>query len=309
MPTTPVLRRRSLLFSALGTPLSAWAQIEEQPDVMQILLQDVGIEVQFAPRFQARFQADARAWVTRCTQVVANYLGQFPVPELEILLTPQDGSGVASGVSFGDPSALIRVRVGRDTTALQFSEDWVLVHEMLHMAVPQLNRRHRWLHEGVATYCEGVARCQAGLVTAAQLWGGFARGMGNGLPKPGDLGLDHTPTWGRTYWGGALFCLLADVQLRQTTEGGKGLREALQAVGAAGGNYTVAWTPDRIFKAMDQALGVNTVSTLYAQMKDTPVVTDLPQLWWQLGVQLQADGTARFDDTAPQTSQRRAITA
>ena len=38
-----------------------------------------------------------------------------------------------------------------------------------------------------------------------------------GLPEPGDEGLDYTHTWGRTYWGGATFCLLADVRIRRET--------------------------------------------------------------------------------------------
>ena len=138
-------------------PPIAWAQDNDQPDIAHIAWPAVNIELQFAPRFDAQFQHDAAAWVRQSAQVVADCWGRFPVPELEILLAPQDGEGVATGVSFGDPSALIRVRVGRDTTAQQFSQDWVLVHEMLHMAVLRLKRRHCWLHEGVATYCEGVA--------------------------------------------------------------------------------------------------------------------------------------------------------
>jgi hypothetical protein len=38
-----------------------------------------------------------------------------------------------------------------------------------------------------------------------------------GEPGPGDGGLDDTDSWGRTYWGGALFCLLADVRFRERT--------------------------------------------------------------------------------------------
>ncbi len=304
----PTLFTRRALLGLLALPPSAWAQDSDQPDIAQVNLPGVAIELQFAPRFDARFQREATAWVRRSAQVVVDYLGRFPVNTLEILLRPQDGAGVASGVSFGDPSALIRIRVGKDTSAQQFNQDWVLVHEMLHMAVPQLVRRHRWLHEGVATYCEGVARCRSGLVSPAQLWGGFARGMGNGLPQAGDQGLDNTPSWGRTYWGGALFCLLADLKLRQTNTG-KGLREALQALGMAGGNYTVAWPASRMFEVMDQALGVDTFRTLYAQQKDTPVAVDLPALWLEMGVHLLPDGNARLDDNAPQTAQRRAITA
>ena len=43
-------------------------------------------------------------------------------------------------------------------------------------------------------------------VTAKEVWAKFY----DGLPKAsrdmaGDRGLDRTPTWGRIYWGGAMF--------------------------------------------------------------------------------------------------------
>jgi len=38
--------------------------------------------------------------------------------------------------------------------------------------------------------------------------------MSRGLPREGEGGLDQTGL-GRTYWGGALFCLEADVTMRE----------------------------------------------------------------------------------------------
>ena len=48
------------------------------------------------------------------------------------------------------------------------------------------------------------------------------KSMPFGLPKEGDKGLDYTHTWGRTYWGGAIFCLLADIEIRQQTNNKNG---------------------------------------------------------------------------------------
>ena len=42
----------------------------------------------------------------------------------------------------------------------------------------------------------------------------------------GGFGLDNTHTWGRTYWGGAMFCLLADVEIRRRTHNRRGLQDA-----------------------------------------------------------------------------------
>jgi len=65
-----------------------------------------------------------------------------------------------------------------------------------------------------------------------RLGGWIAEGF---LPAAGDRGLDFTPSWGRTYWGGALFCLLADIEIRNAPEIAKAWKTHCRAVLAAGG--------------------------------------------------------------------------
>jgi hypothetical protein len=225
------------------------------------------------------------------------------VPQAELLLLPVAGAGVRNGVSFGEPSPWLRVRIGRDTTAAQLREDWVLAHEMVHLAVPQLPRAQRWLHEGIATYVESLARGRAGLLWPARVWGAWSRSMPLGQPAAGDQGLDRTPTWARTYWGGAMFCLLADVRLRQRGTLERGLQQALQGVLAAGGDYRVAWPVTRLLATADATLGSQTtLMELYREMNDSPQPADLDGLWRDLGV----DGETLNDD-APLAPLRRAI--
>src|SRR5580698_11308198 len=100
---------------------------------------------------------------------------------------------------------------------------------------------HHWIEEGISTYVEPVARAQVGQFPASQVWKQFILDMPQGEPAPGDRGLDNTPTWGRTYWGGAMFCLVADVQIRERTHGKHGLGDALRAIVNAGGSIAVAW--------------------------------------------------------------------
>jgi hypothetical protein len=67
------------------------------------------------------------------------------------------------------------------------------------------------------------------------VWRDLIEGLPHGLPRAGDRGLDFTPTWGRTYWGGAMYCLLADVEIRKRTGNRHGLQDALRGVLAGGG--------------------------------------------------------------------------
>jgi predicted metalloprotease with PDZ domain len=120
--------------------------------------------------------------------------------------------------------------------------------------------------------------------------------------------LDFTPTWGRTYWGGALYCLLADIEIRKRTGNRLGLEDAMRGILKAGGNIEVDWPLARALQVGDQAVGVPVLEELYAQVKGTPVKPDLPQLWKDLGVSRQA-GVIVFDESAPLASIRRAITA
>jgi hypothetical protein len=275
---------------------------DEQPHIVTLSLGGGEIEVQFAPGFDVGVREQALHWVNVSAGAVIDYFGRLPVPQLELLVQPVDGAGVRGGKSFGVPSPLVRIRLGRASGPEAFRSDWILVHELVHLAIPRVAPAHAWLHEGLATYVEALARGRAALISAATVWGGWRRLMPQGQPQPGDRGLDHTPTWARTYWGGALFCLLADVRMRQRGSPTAGLQQALQGVLAAGGDYRVAWTVTRILATADAAIGQSTLSDLYQQMKDSAAAVDLDSLWHELGVERSS-----LRDDAPLAAVRRAI--
>jgi hypothetical protein len=245
-------------------------------------------------------------WVRRSAEIVAQYYGRFPTSRLTVRLVAQPGAGVQGGKTFANPDAFIRVQLGSDVSAQQLLNDWMLVHEMTHLALPDTGEAHAWLSEGLATYVEGVARVQAGNRNERDVWAEEVRAMPRGLPEPGDRGLDHTHTWGRTYWGGAMFCLLADVGIRQRTELRLGLQDALRAVLRESGGLATDWPIERVLRTGDAAVGTRTLEDLYAQMKDTPVRPDLMSLWRELGVFPEGD-SVRLSDDAPLAPVRRAI--
>jgi hypothetical protein len=250
---------------------------------------------------------DVLAWVQSAAESVSVYFGHFPVPEPVIRITPYEGRGVRHGMTFGDHGGRINIRLGNDTSAVDLASDWMLTHEMVHLAFPSMPDEHHWIEEGIATYVEPIARVQAGHFKTEQMWFEVVRDMHQGLPQAGDQGLDHTHTWGRTYWGGALFCLLADVEIRRQTNNAKGFEQALRGILDAGGDIRKDWSLEEALKVGDHAVGVSVLLPLYAKMKDNPMPVDLDALWKQLGI--QSDGsTARFDDTAPLAAVRRAIT-
>jgi hypothetical protein len=245
-------------------------------------------------------------WIATAARAVTTYYTKYPVPHVSIAVNLEDGARVNSGRAFGWQQAHISISVGRSMTAAGFADDWTITHEMVHLAFPSVAENHHWIEEGLATYVEPIARARAGDLLPQKVWGDMVDAMGQGLPMPGDRGLDFTHTWGRTYWGGALYCLLADIEIRKRTQNRFGLEDAMRGILKAGGSIEVEWPLARALKVADQAVGVPVLEELYDRMKGTPVTPDLHQLWKDLGVDRQGE-TVVFDDSAPLASIRRAI--
>jgi hypothetical protein len=201
-----------------------------------------------------------------------------------------------------------RLRIGQHFTAEELKEDWVTTHEMVHWAFPSMPDDQHWIEEGLATYVEPVARVMTGELQARQIWADMVHGMPHGEPVAGDEGMDRTHTWGRTYWGGALFCLVADVEIRRATGNRKGLQDALRAIVAEGGTINHDWSLDQALAIGDRATGTHVLTDMYAKWKDAPVTVDLPKLWAELGVHsVGSEGGIKFRPNAPLAAEREAV--
>jgi hypothetical protein len=292
------------MLGALG--LCGPAAVRADAGAAELTVAGATLHVELEPAALSGGREPLLAWVRRSAEIVAGYYGRFPTRSARVRIAAESGDGVHGGKTFANPDAFIRVQVGREVSGAQLQSDWVLVHEMTHLALPDTGEEHDWLSEGLATYVEGVARVQAGNRAETDVWAEELRSMPRGLPQSGDRGLDQTHTWGRTYWGGAMFCLLADVDIRRRTQLRFGLQDALRAVLRASGGLSTDWSIERVLHTGDAAVGTRTLEDLYAQMKDTAVTPDLMQLWRQLGV-VPDGASVRLDDHARLADVRRAI--
>jgi hypothetical protein len=252
------------------------------------------------------------SWIETAAKAVSLYYGKFPVASARVLVQPIAGErGVLTGTTWGDVDAspaFTRMRLGQHTTVQDLTDDWTMTHELTHMAFPSLAEEHHWLEEGLATYVEPVARAQAGDLTPAKIWEDMVEGMPKGQPQSSSHGLDHSHSWGSTYWGGALFCLMADVAIRKQTEDRKGLQDALRSIVVAGGTIDHDWPVSKALTVGDQATGTNVLTDLYQKMGQSAYApVDLDSLWAQLGVRSH-DRAAILNDHAPLAQIRRSIT-
>lgn len=304
------MTRRSAVRSLAGLAAPTLLPVLRSEDVPTVL--EAGgatIEVTFSSN---QFDLPRQAlldWITLGARAVTGYFGRFPVPHARLQIV-MAASGRrrdrVNGVTYGEGGAHSRITVDQHITRQDLLRDWVLTHEFVHYGFPSVDEEHHWIEEGSATYIEPIARAAVGNLPVTQVWGDMVHDMPQGLPAAGDQGLDHTHTWGRTYWGGALYCLLADVGIRQKSGNKKGLVDAFRALSRAGANIESGWSLERALHAGDKATGGKVLMSLYGQMAVKPVPVDLPDLWRQLGVRSQA-GQITFDNSAPLAPVRTAI--
>jgi hypothetical protein len=294
-----------LILASLGMrsygacPSRMSAELKVSGSSICVVIEDVALQ---------RQQPLLRTWIDRSAHIVADYYGMFPAPLVVIKLQGMDGSGVGGGRTTNDSGLMIQMRVGRESTAETLAADWVLVHEMVHLALPEVGRSHDWLAEGLATYVEGVARAQFGNRDIADVWAEDRHSMPMGLPRGGEGGMDQRLSWGRTYWGGALYCLQADVAIREQTANRVGLQTALRAILKETGGYAFDSDIADVLRIGDAATGSHVMYGLYQQIRATPQTTDLDLLWTLLGVPGDPKNQP-FDDHAPLAAIRIAITA
>src|SRR6478609_1954578 len=274
-----------ILLAASSLSCSAVAQHK-----LNVRVADTTFEVTVPDNELTVTDADLQTYIEHGANSIIHYFGAYPMKHVNIQIRAVGGDRVRFGRTTPQAGGTIMMMIGRTATADALTRDWTLTHEMSHLSFPAVKGDHDWLEEGMATYVEPIARAQAGYLTPEYVWNQFVVSMPKGEPAANDNGIDNTPTWGRTYWGGALFCLVADVEIRKETKNKKGLQDALRAIVAAGGTIDQDWPIERAFEVGDKATGTKVLSEMYAKWSTSAVTLDLPALWKELGVKRIGDG-------------------
>jgi hypothetical protein len=204
----------------------------------------------------------ARPWILGAAHCVAAYLGEFP-DDVDLAIHAEPGHEVRFGVATVATPPSVTVWAGAGTSPARLRDDWVLVHELLHVGFPGLPEDGAWLTEGMATYGEPLARAAGGLRTEQDAWAALHASLPQGEPRRNDAGLEGTGSWAGRYWGGALWCFSADVALREATGGAWSLPRAQRAVAETGGTLRVRWPTREAIRALDDATETDVFGALY----------------------------------------------
>lgn len=257
------------------------------------------------PRMHASPE-DLSDWIKHSGRAVAEFWSGFPIERPLFLLVPTDGNDVTYGRVDSAGGIVAVIFIGREAEATNLYQDWTLIHEMLHLGSPYMRDTGAWLNEGIATFYEPIVRMRAGWKTREEVWQEWIEWMPNGLRAMGEIGLEDAQGGG-VYWGGALFLLLAEIEVRQRTNLELGIEDCLRDIRDAGGTAEVDWSTYDFIQLCDATFGGMTVSNLMINHLGPGAPPDLDAIWAELGVSMAEDGTIAYDDTAPLAAVRDAI--
>jgi predicted metalloprotease with PDZ domain len=252
----------------------------------------------------------AADWVRGGASCVAGLFRRFPVDATVFVVPVRGADEVVFGRVLSLAGASVALLFGADTRVASAHDDWVAVHELFHLGTPSFMGEGHWLEEGLATYYEPILRERAGWMAEPELWRHFVNQMPRGLRKGGTApSIEERSDIDSTYWGGALFALLADVGIRQESRGTRALDDALREILARVGDATHEARVQDFLRAGDDATRTSVLSRLHASYAVRGEPVDLDALWRSLGIDLGKGGTVSLRDDAPLSSVRKAIAA
>jgi predicted metalloprotease with PDZ domain len=306
MPSAPDAQRGTFAAPTESLENSSFA-VFGAFDVVRVERGTMRVTLAIAPGLAPLSSADVARWIATAVDAITAYYGRPFADRVLVIVLPGEPGSPTRGETLGDGGPAVLVRAARGLMLATLRDDWVVTHELLHVSLPSLGHEHAWLSEGIATYVEPIVRARVGLLTPEVYWRELVEGLPQGLPEAGDLGLERTSTWGRTYWGGALFCFAADVAIRERTRNARSFDDALRGIVASGADVEAHWDIQRFIDEGDRATGTRVLEELYRSMALAPGTIDLGRMWQRLGVSFDA-GRGVFDDHAPLATVRHAMT-
>lgn len=146
-PSSSAPEPTSPLYLASRPPAPAAAAADFAPATVQVGGGTISIRFTGQPALSREALV---GWVEMAAGVVTKYYGEFPVKGVTVNVRAAPSGRIRNGTTYS--GRLIRVDVGRATRQVDLDDDWLLVHEMFHLAFPDVDRRHHWMEEGLCVY-------------------------------------------------------------------------------------------------------------------------------------------------------------
>jgi hypothetical protein len=169
--------------------------------------------------------------------------------------------------------------------------------------LPLLKQRYRWISEGFASYYQNVLMARAGHYTQELAWRRLSDGFERGRESRPDLSLNEAAASGiryarmKVYWSGAVIALLADIELRQRSDGAESLDTVLGQLQACCLPSRTQWSGQRLFKKLDSFLETPVFMPLYREYANTEGFPDFAPALIDLGIDAAGSELLLRDDS------------
>ncbi|UCD69199.1 MAG: hypothetical protein JSW48_03680 [Betaproteobacteria bacterium] len=255
-------------------------------------------------------------WVIDAAVMVGGLYGRFPYPNAQVLVVPNARVREPTPWAFvtrgGGPAVHFVINQRRPIN--EFYEDWTAAHEFSHLLLPFVRSREAWVSEGLATYYQNVLRARAGRLSEQTVWQNLHAGFGRGRREAQDLTLSeatrrmyHSRLFMKVYWSGTAIMLLADVRLRQYSDGAQSLDTALAALNSCCFEPQREWRARELFAKLDELTGTDVFTQLLNEYEDSEQFPDLSTAYRELGLEPYGRRSVRLASDAPYADLRRAI--
>jgi len=265
--------------------------------------------------------AELIEWATATANNINLAYGRFPNPSPRIIIIPGSRGpwGSDSAVSYGRVTRrhgeTVELFINPDRPIEEVYTDWTATHEFSHLMLPRLNRRHRWISEGFATYYQNILLSRAGRYTAELAWQRLTEGFARGQASRPELSPNEAASGGvrharmKVYWSGAAIALLADIELRRQSEGEESLDSVLGQLQACCLPSSRNWSGQRLFKKLDSLIDTPVFMPLYRRYANKAGFPELGLLLQQLGVVAHDGGSITLQNNTLLAATREAISA
>ena len=176
--------------------------------------------------FSAAEQARLTGWVTAVHESVERAVAPFPFDvDLHFHRAYYARSPVPWANTRRSGRQGVNLHVDPHYSHVELMADWTAYHELAHLYLPYLGRRHSWFAEGFASFLQYPLMKSAGVMTEAEVQSAYSRKIRTAAAKY-DLGdmtfIDAVPVlrarreFPTAYWGGAVYFLNVDRELRSS---------------------------------------------------------------------------------------------
>jgi hypothetical protein len=243
-------------------------------------------------------------WLIATATGVCLVYGRFPNPNPQVLIIPvgnsrdQSDSAVPFGQVIRDGGEAVVLFVNQNESLSAFMDDWTATHEFSHLLLPYVDRRHKWISEGFAQYYQNVLLARSGAYDEQHAWQKIHDGLERGRLSRPELSPNEAAEGEsraglmKTYWSGAAIALIADVTLRELSDGKESLDTVLDRIQSCCLPSDRVWSGPELFAQMDALTDYPVFESLYRRYADTAGFPDTGAVFARLGLSV-SDGKVK----------------